>query len=82
MKIAIADRNAAGLVTTSNLIKQTGQNVDVLSVTTDVQHEDQVQQLIDNTVEHFGRIDYALNGAGILSNSEHLDEQKASQGMC
>lgn len=65
-KIVIADRNSDGLEETSKLI-DAATGCDILKVQTDVSKPDSVQNMVDQTVEKFGRIDYVCNAAGIRS---------------
>ncbi|EME79141.1 uncharacterized protein MYCFIDRAFT_57797 [Pseudocercospora fijiensis CIRAD86] len=71
-KIAIADRNAAGLAETSKLIEEAGSGeiVHIVSQTVDISQEAQVEDFIHRVVRDLGRIDYAANCAGILSNNQ------------
>jgi 2-deoxy-D-gluconate 3-dehydrogenase len=39
--------------------------VEVLGITSDIQHEDQVQSMVEETLDAFGRIDILVNNAGI-----------------
>ncbi|EMC93642.1 hypothetical protein BAUCODRAFT_37343 [Baudoinia panamericana UAMH 10762] len=73
-KIVIADRNTKGLDETASLIKQTADSTHVLMVEVDVASAQSVEDLIAKTVSAFGRIDYAVNAAGVLSNNERSHE--------
>jgi NAD(P)-dependent dehydrogenase (short-subunit alcohol dehydrogenase family) len=46
-------------------------------ILTDVRHENEVSQLIDATVKHFGRLDVAINNAGTEGTPGPLLEQSA-----
>ena len=39
--------------------------VEVLGITSDIQYEDQVQSMVEETLDAFGRIDILVNNAGI-----------------
>ena len=47
----------------------TAKGVQALAVQTDVTRVDQVQQLVNTAVTHFGRIDVLLNNAGLMPSS-------------
>jgi NAD(P)-dependent dehydrogenase (short-subunit alcohol dehydrogenase family) len=57
---------------TANLIRQAG--AECLFVRSDVSNETDVQQLIQKTVETYGRLDIAFNNAGIESPIKQLHE--------
>jgi len=65
-KIVLADRNAEGLEETARLIGELHgpRDVDISIITTDVLKAEQIDGLILKAVKRFGRIDYAVNGAG------------------
>ncbi|MAZ88057.1 MAG: hypothetical protein CL693_10450 [Cellvibrionaceae bacterium] len=62
-KLAISDINEDKLEQTSAELKTQGFNV--FSRLCDVTHEDDVKAFVDGCVEHFGRLDAAINNAGI-----------------
>ncbi|MEM8662062.1 MAG: SDR family oxidoreductase [Pseudomonadota bacterium] len=59
-KVAAADINVAGLAET---VKQAGSNV--IAVEVDVSDADSCQAMVDQCVEHFGRLDVMFANAGI-----------------
>lgn len=61
----MGDINEAGLQSASKEIEATYPGVSCLCLALDVTSEEAVQDAIKTTVEHFGRIDIALNIAGI-----------------
>ena len=60
----LADRDANGLERTKKLIAGVAGDAQVLAQVTDVTMPEQLDQLVEAAVKQFGRIDYALNGAG------------------
>ena len=50
-------------------INQIGGGGEAITIQADVSDSEQAQQLIDQTVEHFGRIDILVNNAGINSDA-------------
>lgn len=71
----LADRDEKGLETTQRLINEAvgDGKAEVLAVKTDVTSAEQIDHLIQNAVKRFGRVDYAINGAG-----EHMHPWAAS----
>ncbi|PDW01957.1 SDR family oxidoreductase [Candidatus Viridilinea mediisalina] len=69
-KVVVADMDEAGGNETVALARAA--NTDALFVRTDVSQAAQVQALIAAAVEQFGRIDFALNNAGIAGNQALL----------
>ena len=62
-KVMIADRNVAGAQETMAMVKKITPDVDVVAV--DVSKWGQVQNMVDRTVERFGRVDVLVNLAAI-----------------
>jgi NAD(P)-dependent dehydrogenase (short-subunit alcohol dehydrogenase family) len=62
-RVVISDVDKKGLDETKKLIKSEGG--EVLSLITDVSKVDEVRKMVDDTLKHFGRLDYACNNAGI-----------------
>ncbi len=63
-KVMIADRNMTGANETLAMVKKITPDADVVAV--DVSKWDQVQNMVDTTVERFGRVDVLVNLAAIL----------------
>lgn len=65
-KIVIADRDEAGLNRTKQMIQETGgqDRVQVLLRVIDVRKAEDLDGLVEAAVKDFGRVDYAVNGAG------------------
>ena len=62
----LADRDEKGLAMTQRLINEAvgDAKAEVLAVKTDVTSAEQIDHTIQTAVKQFGRIDYAINGAG------------------
>ncbi|KAL6229189.1 hypothetical protein BDW75DRAFT_245957 [Aspergillus navahoensis] len=63
--IALADLNAKGIQGTAALLEANGFDVKILEIEVDVTSEASVRNMVSKTVECFGRIDYAVNAAGV-----------------
>lgn len=61
--IALCDVDSNGLAETADLIKDMGGNV--ISITADISVAKEVEQMVNSAIDHFGRLDYACNNAGI-----------------
>lgn len=69
-RIAIYDRDTAGLAQTRALIEEkqreaSGDRVEVEVITGNVASEESVAKMVQTVVQRWGRIDYAVNSAGI-----------------
>ena len=62
-KVVVADVDAKGGEATVDQIKESGG--EAVFVKTDVSQSDEVRALVRQTVETYGRLDYALNNAGV-----------------
>jgi NAD(P)-dependent dehydrogenase (short-subunit alcohol dehydrogenase family) len=63
-KVMIADRNMTGAQETLAMVRKMTPDVDVVAV--DVSKWDQVQNMVDRTIDRFGRVDVLVNLAAIL----------------
>lgn len=72
-KVAVADLDKLGGITTEEYINSTGGEAIFIEV--DVSQEMQVKDMVDQTVEAFGRLDYAHNNAGIDGEQALLADQ-------
>lgn len=76
-KLVLSDMNEAAVAVTADEVRALG--AEVISVICDVRHKGQVQTALSAGVEKFGRIDVAINNAGVehamLPISECDDEQ-------
>ncbi|RDW69275.1 hypothetical protein BP6252_08295 [Coleophoma cylindrospora] len=65
LRIVICDQNPAGLDETRKLIAATNASADVLVQKVDVIQSSEITEAITSAVAKFGRLDYAINCAGI-----------------
>ncbi|KIW53580.1 hypothetical protein PV05_09138 [Exophiala xenobiotica] len=72
LRIILVDRDSAKLAGSAQMIRGLDLTAapDLLSLTVDISNEDDIINMMDCTVRKFGRIDYAVNAAGILGNSQ------------
>lgn len=75
-RVVVADLSESGGAETVALIRATG--ADAAFIRTDVTEPDQVERLVHETVERFGRLDCAANVAGIVGTSVPLAEQEVA----
>ena len=69
-KVVVADRNQAGADETRELMEGNDQNSAVSRV--DISRSSQVEQMVEDTVSKFGRLDGLVNGAAILIRTPPL----------
>ncbi|MDX1639399.1 MAG: SDR family NAD(P)-dependent oxidoreductase, partial [Balneolaceae bacterium] len=62
VKVTVADVNTEELEHTHTLVEDEGG--EALSLATDISKPDEVRNMVEKTVEKFGRLDYACNNAG------------------
>ena len=72
-KVTVAARQEE----TVRLVKEAGS--DAIFVKTDVAIENDVRSLVEKTVETYGRLDYAVNNAGIGEKMTPLVEQTSEK---
>ncbi|MBD3230993.1 MAG: SDR family NAD(P)-dependent oxidoreductase [Candidatus Lokiarchaeota archaeon] len=63
-KLILSDINEMELNETYELIKKDGKNADILKV--DVTKPDEVKEMIDSTMEKYGKIDVLINNSGVV----------------
>lgn len=61
--VVIADRDLDGARETLDLVKKKGETG--IAVQVDISEEEQIKKMIEETIDRFGRLDYACNNAGI-----------------
>lgn len=72
--MVLGDINEAGLIATAEMIKSQSPSVMVVTMTLDVSSPENVQQFVDQLVTKFGRLDYAVNAAGIAPAPNELTD--------
>ena len=65
-QIAISDINLTGLHETAKYMKEVSFDVDVSVEQVDMQEEDKIEHMVQAAVARFGRLDYAVNCAGVF----------------
>ena len=78
-QFAICDIRPDVLKTTADELKNQHKDVDVLNIEMNTAKEDEVQSAVDQTVKRFGRLDIAINNAGIGGNGAQTEEQTLSE---
>lgn len=76
-RVAVNDRNADGGDETVAQIKAAGG--DAVLVIADVSNAEDVDRMVAETVDHFGRLDFAFNNAGIEGAASQLAETSESE---
>lgn len=71
-RVTVAGRTAAALDATIGLIEQQGGTA--LAVPTDVTRSADAHALVARTVEHFGRLNVAVNNAGVFRGGQPIGE--------
>ncbi|KAL1983525.1 hypothetical protein VTN96DRAFT_10264 [Rasamsonia emersonii] len=79
LRITIADFNQAGLQETYDQIKSAFKQVEILSCVVDVSKADDVARMLDETIAKFGRVDYAVNAAGVLGGARRSHEMSIEE---
>ena len=75
-KLILGDRNAAGLADIAAQLQKQG--TEVFAQTCDVTVEQQVKDFVDQGAAHFGRLDIAVNNAGMSTPMKPLIETTES----
>ncbi|KAL2220510.1 hypothetical protein M432DRAFT_630303 [Thermoascus aurantiacus ATCC 26904] len=74
LKLAIVDIASNSLHETTSLIQARSAKVDVQSVIADLSKEDEVQRVFAEIQEHFGRLNVAVNCAGIVGALRPIEQ--------
>lgn len=77
MMVALADNNKAKLTQCESVFKK-NYNHRILSIATDVRHEDEVAHLAQKVLAEFGKINFLFNNAGIAGALGPLWEQSTA----
>jgi NAD(P)-dependent dehydrogenase (short-subunit alcohol dehydrogenase family) len=75
--VAVLDIDENTATETAELIRKNGG--DALAVTVDIADEDSVRAAVEATVEAYGRLDFAVNNAGVASHHRQLDEMAVAE---
>lgn len=67
-KLFLIDRDATGLAETKRQLLEANPTTNVETHVADIANESSVKQMIDACVGVFGRVDYAVNVAGVVPN--------------
>ena len=76
-RVLVADRDGAGVQAVAKAIAQQGG--EAVATQTDVSQPEQVEAMVRAAVDAFGRLDCAVNGAGILATPALLHELALDQ---
>ncbi|KAM9991795.1 hypothetical protein ACTFIZ_012457 [Dictyostelium cf. discoideum] len=76
VNVALADVNVCE--ETINLMKEINPSVETLSIICDISKSDQVEDMVNRVVVKFGRLDGAVNNAGILGQMARIGEYDES----
>lgn len=77
--LALADINPSTLHSTTTGLQSAFPHIDFLPLTLDTSSEESVQKAVRNTVNTFGRLDYAVNNAGIAGQAWKTAQAEVSQ---
>lgn len=81
--LVLGDVDTQGLETTRQLVQKQSPSVEVVTMKLDVSNEESVQAFVDLAVAKFGRIDYAINAAGVATPMlKFVDSQGPALNRC
>lgn len=78
-RVLIADLSTSRLEETQSLIHTISANVEVELCTTNVSKSKDVENMLERAISRFGRVDYAVNAAGILGASKRSHEMSLDE---
>ncbi|KAG5657815.1 hypothetical protein KAF25_007848 [Fusarium avenaceum] len=80
-RLVLVDRDAHKLRETEKAIASLSkdQAFQAISVPTDISKASEIESLYNTTIEKFGRIDYVVNAAGVLSNNKRSHESSVEE---
>lgn len=77
-RIAITDINADTLATTAQSIREINPKAEIVHTVGSVADETFVEDLVKSAIRRFGRVDYAVNCAGVLGDALRSSETPVS----
>ncbi|KAF4997470.1 hypothetical protein FGRMN_3834 [Fusarium graminum] len=80
-RLVLVDRDAGKLRETEKTIAEVlkGQTFQTMSVPTDISKEKEIDSLYNSVIGEFGRVDYVVNAAGVLSNNKKSHESSIEE---
>ncbi|KAF5027099.1 hypothetical protein F66182_811 [Fusarium sp. NRRL 66182] len=78
-RLVLADRDTARLEETQKALSKISQDIQAISVPTDISQEKDIEKLYNTTINKFGRVDYVVNAAGILGGYKTSHETSAEE---
>lgn len=76
-KIVMSDLDEMKLESAARELRQKG--YEILAIKTDISDELQVKEMIETTVQYYGRLDFAYNNAGVQSNVTNTADLSATE---
>ena len=76
--LVLGDLNQAGLAATEKMISEKMPSVPVVTTHLDITDAKSVDAFLDLAVSRFGRVDYAVNAAGVAEEPERFEDCKTS----
>lgn len=73
-QLALCDIRPEAIAQTTQKLKDHHKDVEILSLDADTSHEADVDRAVEHTAKHFGRLDIAVNNAGINGKAAGSDQ--------